>query len=295
MRLYGKRRACSNHGDLLPALCLLFGAVLWGLVWYPMRVLRDHGLQGLWLTFLLYAGSLVASLPLIIRVPWPVRARYPLLGVLALLAGWTNIAFILAILHGNVVRVMLLFYLSPAWTLLLARVFLHERITARAFFTIVASVIGAVVLLWQPHAGSVRFSRPDWYAVSAGAAFAASNVLTRRLTDVSLGVKSFCVWSGVVVLAAVLLLAGHVPVPHPGAATLGGAVLLGAVGLLGMTYLIQFGVTHLPAQRSSVIMLTELLAGALSQHWLTAERLTPVAWVGGGVVAIAAYVAARVP
>jgi drug/metabolite transporter (DMT)-like permease len=43
-----------------------------------------------------------------------------LLLALALAAGWTNLAYVLAVIHGEVMRVLLLFYLAPLWTVFFA-------------------------------------------------------------------------------------------------------------------------------------------------------------------------------
>ncbi|MHB8562506.1 MAG: DMT family transporter [Acidiferrobacteraceae bacterium] len=275
-------------------MSLIFGAVLWGVVWYPMRLLEGRGLAGIWLTLVLYGSALVVSLPFLLRDVHFARPSYPL-ALLALFAGWTNVAFVLAVLTGNVVRVMLLFYLSPAWTVVLARLFLNERVSHRAAWTIFTSVIGSIALLWRPVAGmaAFRMDRSDWLALSAGIAFSASNVMTKRLVTVSLNAKSASVWIGVVVVAGVLAVILRVPPPAVAAQTLFAGAALGAGGILSMTYLIQFGVTHLPAQRSSVIMLTELIAGALSQRLLTNERMAPWAWAGGALIAASAYIASR--
>lgn len=266
--------------------------MLWGVIWYPMRLLEHHGLDGLWLTLLLYGAALVASLPFIIRELLVSEPGAPLL-LLALFAGWTNVAFVLAILVGNIVRVMLLFYLSPAWTVLLARLFLGERISHRAVWTVFASFVGAVALLWRPRALSLQMHGADWLALSAGVAFAASNVTTKRLSGVSLTAKSASVWVGVVAVAGLLTLLLRLPVPRITETTLIGVIALGVGGILTMTCLVQFGVSHLPAQRSSVIMLTELISGAASQRLLTNERMAAGAWAGGILIAVAAYVASR--
>jgi len=46
-----------------PVLALLAGALMWGVIWYPMRLLEQAGIDGLWLTLLIYLAALVASLP----------------------------------------------------------------------------------------------------------------------------------------------------------------------------------------------------------------------------------------
>lgn len=294
MGLYGNSWTRSRHPDLPPVLSLIFGAVLWGVVWYPMRLLESRGLAGIWLTLVLYGSALVVSLPFMLRDGRLAKPSY-LLALLALFSGWTNVAFVLAVLKGNVVRVMLLFYLSPAWTVVFARLLLNERVSRRAAWTILMSVIGTVALLWRPAAGmaTFRMGHSDWLALSAGIAFAAANVMTKRLSSVSLNAKSASVWVGVVAVAGTLAIVLRLPAPEVAIQTLFAAAALGAGGILSMTYLIQFGVTHLPAQRSSVIMLTELIAGALSQRLLTSERLAPWAWAGGALIAASAYIASR--
>jgi drug/metabolite transporter (DMT)-like permease len=65
------------------------------------------------------------------------------------------------------------------------------------------------------------------------------------------------------------------------------------LGILVMTVLVQYGVTHMPVHRSAVIALVELIAGAVSQQLLTDEVVTVREWVGGGLIVIGAYLAAR--
>jgi uncharacterized membrane protein len=49
-------------------------------------------------------------------------ASWMWLAALGLAAGWTNLAYVLAMLQGEVVRVLLLFFLSPLWTVVFARI-----------------------------------------------------------------------------------------------------------------------------------------------------------------------------
>jgi drug/metabolite transporter (DMT)-like permease len=222
-------------------------------------------------------------------------SRFPLsLLLLALAAGWTNVAFMLAVLEGNIVRVMLLFYLSPLWAVLMAWLFLAERISLLSFASLVLSLTGAVIMLWSP---SMELPWPhgrvDWLAISAGFTFAMSNVVTRKMADTSIAAKSLSTWLGVMVVALGLIILLQLPVPRAAPQIFFGAILLGAVGILSMTWLIQYGVTHMPVQRSAVIMLFELVVGAGSQQLLTNEYLTLREWIGGLLIVIAAYVSAK--
>jgi hypothetical protein len=71
------------------------------------------------------------------------------------------------------------------------------------------------------------------------------------------------------------------------------AVLLGVCGFLVMTLAVQYGVVHMPVHRSAVILLFELVVGAVSSLLLTDETVSPREWLGGGMIVAASYLAAR--
>jgi drug/metabolite transporter (DMT)-like permease len=277
-----------------PALAMMIGASLWGVIWYPMRLLEGGGLGGIWLTLTLYGTALIASLPRTAR-SIPEFTRCPgWLALLMLAAGWTNIAFVEAVLEGNILRVLLLFYLSPLWATLMGWLFLHERITRIGFASLVIAMSGALLMLWNPVLGAPwPQGKADWMALTAGFAFALSNVVTRKLQDVSIEAKVLSVWAGVAVVALVMIAVFSLPMPRPSVSIFTGAVTLGLFGILLMTLLVQYGVTHMPVHRSAVLALIELLAGAISQHLLTDEVVTMRMWIGGGLIVLGAYLSAR--
>ena len=110
---------------VLAALALLVNAFIWGVSWWPFRYLQSLGVHPLWATALTYA--VVVAL-IVGRRPQALRQLLaaPTLWVLALAAGCTNAAFNWAVSIGDVVRVVLLFYLMPLWSVLLARQVLAE-------------------------------------------------------------------------------------------------------------------------------------------------------------------------
>jgi drug/metabolite transporter (DMT)-like permease len=61
-----------------------------------------------------------------------------------------------------------------------------------------------------------------------------------------------------------------------------------------MALTVQYGVTHMPLHRSAVILLFELVVGAVSALLLTDERVLPREWTGGGMIVLAAWVAAYI-
>lgn len=284
----------AAKNPVIPVFTLLYAATLWGIVWYPLRLLEQAGMHGLWSTLIIYLGATVVGLVLM-RGHWAIISRQPgLLFLLALTNGWCNCTFILAVLDGNVFRVLLLFYLSPIWTVLLGRLFLHERMSAGARLTLVMAMIGAVIMLWDPRIGMPwPQNESDWLALSSGFAFAASNVLVRRAEDVPVSVKTSSAWIGVVLFAGVWILLSHVPVTQASFDVLVYCFLLGLVGFSSMTFAVQYGVTHMPVHRSATILLFELVVGAVSSQLLTDEVISPAEWIGGTCIVLASWLAAR--
>lgn len=279
----------------LPAiLALLFSATLWGLIWYPLRELELAGLNGLWTSLLMYGAALLIALPYLVRQRVALMAQPGLFLLIALLSGWTNIAFILAVIEGNVVRVMLLFYLSPLWATLFARIFLGEKLTVRALLMLGLAMLGAVLMLWRPEQmDSWLFTPAEWLALSAGMGFAASNVTIRYAHAMPIGLKSSAAWFGVCVLAITWLWLGEASVPEVPNGLLLWTFVLGGIAMMLMTLSVQYGVTHMPVQRSAVILLFELVVAAVAAQMLTSEVVSSLEWAGGLCIVAASLIAAR--
>lgn len=279
----------------LPILSLLFTATLWGMVWYPLRLLEAHGLAGLWSSLICYGAALLAGCWIFFRESQVARENFLHLALLGITAGWCNVAFILAVLDGTVVRVLLLFYLSPFWAVCLGWLLLGERLDGKSLLVFLLAVSGAMIMLWDTQVGMPwPRGNADWLAVSSGFAFALSNVLVRRLQPVGVWLKSTSSWLGVVLVALVWIACSGAAAPAIGAGIFLLAVVLGLCGFLLMTLTVQYGVTHMPVHRSAVILLFELVVGALSSALLTDEVVLAREWTGGAMIVTAAWIAARI-
>lgn len=278
----------------LPVAALMLGATMWGVLWFPLRWLETNGLVGLWSTLIIFGTATIIGLPVV----WLRRRMFAspaLLVLLACASGWCNVAFILAVLEGNVVRVLLLFYLSPLWTVLLGMLLLDERMTRDGWLTLLCAMTGAVIMLWNSDLG-IPWPREaaDWLAISSGFAFALNNVTVRKIQNAPVDVKAVVAWWGVVGLAGAWILVEGVGFPEAaGPEAIGGAVALGALGMVVMTAVVIYGVTHMPVHRSAVILLFELVAGAVSAQWLTEEVVRANEWAGGALIVLAAWFAAH--
>ncbi|HEC73330.1 MAG TPA: DMT family transporter [Methylophaga aminisulfidivorans] len=275
----------------LAVLAILFSSTMWGLIWYPMRLLEQAGVNVVWSVLLMYLAAAIAGSFYLWRFCQQNTSQWPLslLG-LALAAGATNIVFLVALTEGEVVRVMLLFYLSPLWSVLLSRWWLGETISRLSMLMIVIAMTGTLIMLWHPEVG---FPWPngfaDWLALLAGFLFSINNVLSRKLADVAMEVKTTVVFWGVVFVSILVILVRESPVPDISISLWLGIMLFGGLCFVAMTIAVLYGLARMPVFRSSILMLSELVVAAISAWWLTSEQMSYLEWIGGAMIFMAAY------
>jgi len=290
------------------AVALVFNAFVWGTSWWPLRHLQDAGLHPLWATAIVFT---LASIAIAVARPRACAQvlRTPALWLLVVAAGMTNAAFNWAIVIGDVVRVVLLFYLMPLWTVLLARVVLDERLTKAAALRLALGAIGAAIVLWPAQSAGAGAgltamlplprSLADWLGVVGGFSFAFNNVMLRREAGAPEAGRALAMFAGGALvagaLAAILTASGAVPTPPPLA--LPWVALAGALTLvfLAGNLSLQYGAARLPANRTAVIMLTEVVFASLSALALGGGVLTPRLATGGAFIVAGALLAAREP
>jgi drug/metabolite transporter (DMT)-like permease len=278
--------------DRLATAVLLFSASLWGLSWMPLKWFIAQGLTGPVVSLLSYGLVGLCALAFIWRDRAAWKVQWGLMLALAAVGGWANTSFVNALMMGDVVRVMFLFYLSPVWSVLGGWLFLKEQIPVTRWLAVAAAIVGLWMVLGGPAPTRLSLSFVDFLALSAGLAFAANNIIARAAQAIPMRSKTLAVFAGcgVISLVATSALGHSVPAMRSGVwlAILG----YGFGWLLLATATWQFGVTHLESSRAGVILLAELVVAVLSALWFGGETLTPMGWAGGALIAIAALVEA---
>jgi drug/metabolite transporter (DMT)-like permease len=286
--------ASKQSATVLPVVSLLITATLWGICWYPLRIAESYGMPGLWTTLVVYSAALVFGILAFWRKFPELLSAPGLLAVIALSNGVLNVAFVLAVIDGHVVRVILLFYLSPIWSTVLGWLLLKENLTAWSVATLVVAMTGAMIMLWDT---SLGFPWPqhytDWLGITAGICFSISNVTVRKVQRVSLRIKTLSAWLGVALVAGVWIIAADATVPQATTSVWTWTAFIGTAMIIVMTFTVQYGVTHMPVYRSAIILLFELVAAAVSAQWLSDEVITGKEWVGGALIVLAGYLSAR--
>jgi drug/metabolite transporter (DMT)-like permease len=279
-----------------PTWALLAGAALWGVVWYPYRLLSQAGLDGIWSTIFTFGVAFAAGIVVFPRVAWGLRRQLsPLAILMGAAVGGSNLAYVLGVLEGEVMRVLLLFYLAPLWTVPLARVVLGERLDAAGLGVMALALAGAMAMLWRPEAGFPwPASRADWFGVGAGFLFALGNVLVRRLQHMGDAAKSIVIWAGVTVAGLAHLPASRLGADAAWSGAGANAVLILAIGaaIFAMSLALQYGLSRTPANRAIVILLFELVVAAIAAYVLAGESLRPQDWLGGALIVAASVASA---
>ena len=279
---------------------LLFNALVWGICWWPFKHLEAMGLHPLWATALVY-GFVTLAIGLHLwrsgrLLSW--RA-HPGLWWLLLASGLTNVGFNWAVTVGDVVRVVLLFYLMPAWSVLMAWPLLNEKPTAGSLLRLALALAGVVIVLKSP--GSpwpVPASIADWLALMGGLCFALTNVLLRKHGQTPAESRMLAMFGGGAIMASAAAWAGMSAqiVPPPAFAVAGVPAALGlCMAFLLGNMALQYGAARLAASTTALVMLTEILFASVSSAWLDAAEFSTRTLAGGSLIVLAALLAALAP
>ena len=206
--------------------------------------------------------------------------------------GWTGVglavclavasgAFIAALNHTSVARVLFVQAASPVLAALLARVLIGEPVTRRTAIAMAVALAGVTVMLGAPGEGDAL---GDALAVLMAFAFALALVITRHRADVSMA-PATC-------LSQILLLLAFAPLATPaevdGADVLWLALLGGGQIGLGLA-LLMIGARLIPAAQVALITLLEVVLGPL-WVWIAIGEQPDTATLAGGAIVIVAIV-----
>jgi drug/metabolite transporter (DMT)-like permease len=294
-------------------LTLFLSSTGWGLTWLPAKALLDMGLGSQHFIFFAFGGGALILLPFLWRqrAQWLPHSKY--LFAIAIVGGFAYVSFQTAIARGDTVRVMILFYLLPIWSVLGGRFFLNESIDTRRILAMTLCIVGAALTLnLNPRTALFTLDWIDLLAMLSGVAFVGNNLLFRaseadsakseadsekgkalsvksgvssvKSAAIPLGSKVAAMYLGCALQIALSLLLFPTldTLPHNGAITL--AIVYGAIWITLLTFATQWAVTQMEVSRSAIIIVMELVAAVISTALLTAHDLAFHEYIGGLLV-----------
>ncbi|MEO0427805.1 MAG: DMT family transporter [Pseudomonadota bacterium] len=279
---------------LAPSLGLVLGGALWGLMWLPLRGLEDMGLTGAWPAAMMFGGTCALFLPF---MAWRWRRLAAVWLPLALSGLFTGMAvsfYAVSIALTDVVRAILLFYLTPVWGTALGMAVLGERLTVFRIAAIVAGLAGLFTVL-----GDAGLPLPsnagDWLALASGIAWAFGSLAVYRSGGLGVGeqMAAFVIGGlGVTVFSIAL-----------GGPTFGGLAaletvidtapwaLLSGVYLLPVLFLTLWPASLLTPGRVGLLLLSEVAVGVASAALLTDEPFGTREMIGTALIIAAGAIA----
>lgn len=273
---------------LSPNVAILCSALLWGTLWIPLRRMHEVGLGD--------ASATTASflLPLVLLLPFALgRWRGIVAGGFALAIAGSCLAVAIALyaeglVRAQVARVILLFYLTPVWSTVLARVLLGEAITRRRVMTVVLGLAGMVVIFGVGSGIPLPSAAGEWMGLTAGVAWAVSMVFLNRAASRSLFDRVFVqfVFLGPVFFV-VTLIPGGSAVSLEARALLDAApwlLVFALVWMLPVVWLTVFGASRLDPGRVAILLMAEIVVGLTTALLLTDEAFGPREVIGAVLI-----------
>lgn len=265
-----------------------FAAVLWGIWWIPIRYLSSLGMDGAWGAIAMNAGAAIAAFAWMTarRGKFSIEPR-AILG--AALVGVAVTTYSTAITMADVVRVILLFYLAPAWGKIIEWAFMGRSWQWTSTVTISASLAGAYLVL----GGDVSLNGigpGDVLAVLSGMAWAAGAALIfagGRSNPMSLSVvTAICA----TVIGGLLVWLGEGTVLSGRATPAGSAAGagFGIVYVLPILALTLWSAQRLSPAVISFLLTAEILSGVISGALLLDEPFGPMQMAGACLIFVAA-------
>lgn len=277
----------------LASMTIVSVGALWGLYWLPLRQLEQVASAGPWTTFAVVVFACLCLVPF----GWKGRQRLRQANNRALLSialgGASFVVYSNALLYGEVAVVILLFYLTPLWSTLIARLWLKWPVSWWRYGAILCGLVGIALVLHGNHDGMpLPRTLGDWLGLASGLLWAIASTGMHVHVRTKPAETNFVFCAGAVVMAALLALAlGHehrVQVaPGHYAEALGWTLVIGGLWWTAMLTGLMWATRELEPARIGILLMSEVIVGAISAALLADEPFGPVMGVGATLVVFA--------
>ena len=264
----------STSVEFKAKLACLYAGAVWGLFWIPLRALEDAGINGLWITVVYFLIPTICLIPIVLSRWQHVKQGGISLQLTTMLSGGALLLYSTSIVYTDVVRAMLLFYLTPIWATILARIFLGDLITPSRILAMLMAILGMLTIFGL----GARFPIPqnigDWLGIGSGFLWAVAMVRI-RMSESHSAVEltaGFFQWSLIFSAGAAFLLApSQIPKIEQVLPALPLLLIFMALLVLPGTYASLWGPKYLSPGIVGLLFMTEIIVGAISVALLAGE------------------------
>ena len=264
----------STSVEFKAKLACLYAGAVWGLFWIPLRALEDAGINGLWITVVYFLIPTICLIPIVLSRWQHVKQGGISLQLTTMLSGGALLLYSTSIVYTDVVRAMLLFYLTPIWATILARIFLGDLITPSRILAMLMAILGMLTIFGL----GARFPIPqnigDWLGIGSGFLWAVAMVRI-RMSESHSAIEltaGFFQWSLIFSAGAAFLLApSQIPKIEQVLPALPLLLIFMALLVLPGTYASLWGPKYLSPGIVGLLFMTEIIVGAISVALLAGE------------------------
>ena len=260
------------------SFALLIAAGMWGLFWIPQRALEAGGLTGGWATISQMVIPFVMLLPISLWRLYKGQSfglEYPLIG---LLFGGGIACYANSFLLTDVVRALILFYITPVWTTLFEIVFLRQIPRLYRYITLALALSGVWIVFGQDGVIPLPQNSGDWIALLGGILIAASAVRMeiKKPEGIYPILFSFFFYGGLFTLIQSYFLSdylGDAPSIESWVAMMPWLILIAILFHIPTNVVILGAPSRIGAGIFSIIILFEIVVGTFSAAVLTDELI----------------------
>lgn len=273
----------SLAASLAVALC----GALWGIYWLPLRHLEQAGLSGGWATAAFFLAALPPALVLAFYARGQIKARLRAFLWLAILNGLVFNLYSNAYSHTTIFNVLFLFYLSPVWSILLARFWLREQVSMIRIGCVIVGLGGLVIMLSGDGGWPIPRNLGDWMALASGVLWAILTIRIRNSAEIGAATNLVAFLAGGIV-AALLFAAtsgtGGLPSPQAIGAAWPLVVAVAWLAWIPSQFILFWGVRRISPVRTGILLMTELVSGVATAAWLSGDPVTWQQMLGGALI-----------
>ena len=268
------------------ALLIIFlASSFWGVLWVPMRHIEAMGLSGLWVVVLFHFLPALAMLPLIVKTAPSSRRDWRQAAVAGALMGAGFVLYALGLIVASVTKTVILFYMTPIWSTVIAYFVLRERAGWGRWLAIAAALMGCALVTGVSR-DELRFDPADLLGLLSGVFWALGSVMIRRYNGLNFVHVSFLqyLFGGIMALLAALYLGDPMPQHNALLQAIPLAFVASAVVFLPSALLIFRIMQYVSPGLVGILMLSEALVAAVSAAFWLGETLSSTQWIGVGVI-----------
>lgn len=268
------------------ALLIIFlASSFWGVLWVPMRHIEAMGLSGLWVVVLFHFLPALAMLPLIVRTAPSSRRDWGRAAVAGALMGAGFALYALGLVVASVTKTVILFYMTPIWSTVIAYFVLRERAGWGRWLAIAAALVGCALVTGVSR-DELRFNPADLFGLLSGLFWALGSVMIRRYDGLNFVHVSFLqyLFGGIMALLAALYLGDPIPQLNAFLQAIPPAFLASVVVFLPSVLLIFRIMQYVSPGLVGILMLSEALVAAVSAAFWLGETLSSTQWIGVGAI-----------